>query len=259
MEDTHWVGKLKRADEHLLVIRGFTRLARAGRRQVRDEKRNLGSVKAVLNRIQELKASTQIDTSVGRPKYITNQALNEHRRTPLCTRCAWDTEAHCRTRFEIICTEEFAEAEVANRTVDAVPIDPNVRVSEPVEPVAAAGGQPAAMEVNTYGQTDVRGNTADGQTSTRKFVRNPVVDRAGGAAPQLDVSQAQPMDVPLDQKATTTATKNVESGIGDLRSVAGHQTEQADCMLPLQAMKYSANTIADVSRQYEHYAGKLWD
>ena len=30
-------------------------------------------------------------------------------------------------------------------------------------------------------------------------------------------------------------------------------------MLPIEAMKYSANTIAGVSHQYEHYAGKLWD
>ena len=101
----------------------------------------------------------------------------------------------------------FAEAEVANRIVDAVPIDPNVRVSKPVEPAAAAGGQPAAMEANTDGQRDVKGNTTDGQTSTRKLVRNPVVARAGGAAPQPDVSQARPMDVSLDQKATTTDTE----------------------------------------------------
>ena len=45
------------------------------------------------------------------------------------------------------------------------------------------------------------------RTGTRKLVRNPVVERAGGAAPQPDVSQEQPMDVSLDQKATTTATK----------------------------------------------------
>ena len=57
------------------------------------------------------------------------------------------------------------------------------------------------------------------------------------------------MDVPLDQKATTTATNIVESGIGDLRSVAGHQAEQADSMLPIEAMNISANTIADVSHQ----------
>ena len=29
-KDAHWVGKLKRADEHLLVVRGLTRSARAG-------------------------------------------------------------------------------------------------------------------------------------------------------------------------------------------------------------------------------------
>ena len=30
-------------------------------------------------------------------------------------------------------------------------------------------------------------------------------------------------------------------------------------MLPIDAMKYSVNTIADVSYQYEHYTGKLSD
>ena len=30
-------------------------------------------------------------------------------------------------------------------------------------------------------------------------------------------------------------------------------------MLPVKAMKYSANTIADVGYPYEHYTGKLWD
>ena len=45
----------------------------------------------------------------------------------------------------------------------------------------------------------------------------------------------------------------------DWRSVAGHQAEQADSMLPAEALKYSANTIGDVSHQYEHYNEKLWD
>ena len=197
-KDVHWVGKLKRADEHPLMIRSLTRSAGAGRRQARDGKWNLGSVQPVLNRKRELKTSMEIDTSVAGQKYITNQPLNEHRRTTLCTRCAWDTGAHCRARFEIIWTKVFAEAEVAHRIVDAVPIDPNVRVSEPVEPVAAAGGQLAAMEANTDGQRDVRGNTTDGQTNTRKLVRNPVVERAGGAATQPDVSQASQAPVSLD-------------------------------------------------------------
>ena len=69
-------------------------------------------------------------------------------------------------------------------------------------------------------------------------------------------------------KATTTATNqragtqlttnSVVSGIGDLRSVAGYQAERADGLLPIEAMKYSAN-ITGASHQYEHYAGKLWD
>ena len=91
-------------------------------------------------------------------------------------------------------TTELAEAEfpiraaeVANRAADAVPIDPNVRVSEPVEPAAAAGGQPAAMEVST----------------------DPIVEWAGGAAPQPDVSQAQPMEVSLEQRRSyETCSRN---------------------------------------------------
>ena len=81
-----WVGKLKRADEQLRVIRSLTR---SSQKQVEDKlvmkSRNLDSVKAVLNRIQEWKASTEIDTSVDRQKYITNQALDKHRRAPLRT------------------------------------------------------------------------------------------------------------------------------------------------------------------------------
>ena len=41
-KDAHWVGKLKRADEQLLVTRGLTRSARAGQRQALEEKWNLG-------------------------------------------------------------------------------------------------------------------------------------------------------------------------------------------------------------------------
>ena len=63
-KDAHWVTKLNRADEHLLVIRGLTRSAVAGRRHARVEKWNVDSVKAVSNSIQELKARTKIDTSV---------------------------------------------------------------------------------------------------------------------------------------------------------------------------------------------------
>ena len=49
-----------------------------------------------------------------------NQALTEHRRTPLGTRCAWEAGAHCRTRFDIIWMSEFAEAEVANHAADII-------------------------------------------------------------------------------------------------------------------------------------------
>ena len=106
--EAHLVGWLKRADEHSLVIRSLTRSAGAGRRQARNEKWHLDSVKAMLNRIRGMKTSTEIDTSVDRQKYITNQALDKHKRAPLCTKCAWGTGAHCRARFEIIWTNELS-------------------------------------------------------------------------------------------------------------------------------------------------------
>ena len=94
-------------------------------------------------------------------------------------------------------------------------------------------------------------------------------ERDGEAAPQPDVIQAQPMDLTLDQKAITADTKqragtqlttnNVESGIGDLRSVAGHQAERADVLLRIEAMKFHMNTIADFSHQYGHCDGQLGD
>ena len=54
-------------------------------------------------------------------------------------------------------------------------------------------------------------------------------------------------------------TNSVESCISGLRNVAGHQAERADVSWPIVAMKYPANTIADVCHQYEHCDGKLGD
>ena len=61
------------------------------------------------------------------------------------------------------------------------------------------------------------------------------------------------MNVSLQSAATHLTTNTVESGNGDLKRVAGHQAEQADSILPSEAVKYSSNTIADASHQYEHY------
>ena len=91
--DAHLVGKTKRDDEHLPVIRGLTRSVRAGRRQAQVERWNLGSAKVVWSRLRELKASIEIDTMVTGQKYITNHAVDEHRRTPLCTRCVLGCKA----------------------------------------------------------------------------------------------------------------------------------------------------------------------
>ena len=67
-----------------------------------------------------------------------------------------------------------------------------------VEPAAAVGGQPFAMDKNTTNE----------QIRTKKPVRNPVVEKDGGASCKLDENQWQTMDVSLNQNATTTAVKN---------------------------------------------------
>ena len=139
--EAHWFGKSKRSDEQLLAIRGSTYSARAIRRKPHDEQWNLESVKAVLVSPWEVRVRTGFDAPVTRQKYITNQMLDQYGRTPLCTRCSLGTGSHSsdrRTRFEAVWTKELAEgevpirgeAEVANRAVDAVPIDPNVRERE---------------------------------------------------------------------------------------------------------------------------------
>ena len=231
----------------MLAIRGSTYSARAVRRKPRDEQSNLESVKAVLVRPWELRERTEFDAPPTRQKYITNQMLNQHGRTPLCSRCVLGTGAHsseCRARFEAIWTKELAEAEVpihaeaevANRAVDAVPSDPNVRVSEPVEPAASADDQLVAIEVNT----------------------DPVVERAGGAAPQPEVSQAQPMEVSVEQRvakraAETQLTPNtVEGYLGGLRSFDGPQDVDTNVMSAIEITSDDsvAETIDEDSRQY---------
>ena len=113
-----------------------------------------------------------------------------------------------------------------------------MRDSAAVEPAAAGGGQP--------------------QVST-----DPVVERAGRAAPQPDVSQVQPMEVPLDQRAATGATKRtaetqvtpntVEGYIGGLRSFDGHQDAQTNVMSALETTKDDsvAETIKKDRRRHD--------
>ena len=81
----------------------------------------------------ELRLRTEFDAPLTRQRYITNQMLDQHGRTPLCSTCSLGAGSHssdCRARFEAIWTKELAEAEVpiraeaevANHAVDAVPI-----------------------------------------------------------------------------------------------------------------------------------------
>ena len=110
---------------------------------------------------------TELDTSVARQKYITNQALDRRGRTPLCTRCSLDTGAYspeCRARLEIIWTKELAEAD---RAVGRIQSGPEVREIELLKTTEATGRLVAMDEVNT----------------------DQVVERAGGASRQLDENQ----------------------------------------------------------------------
>ena len=91
--------------------------------------------------------STELDTSVVRQKYITNQVLEKDGRIPLCSRCALDTGASsvCRARFDIIWTKELAGAEIASRVADSIPSGPDEREIKSFKSTEATG-QPVTME-----------------------------------------------------------------------------------------------------------------
>ena len=123
--------------------------------------------------------STELDTSVVRQKYITNQVLDKDGRTPLCSRCALDTGAssECRAQFDIIWAKELAEAEIASRVADSIPSGPDAREVESFKSTEATG-QPVTME----------------EVNTDQFV-----ERDGGASRQLDENQLQPRIKMLQQ------------------------------------------------------------
>ena len=105
----------------LLVINGSTPPDTASRRTSCDDQWNVDSVRAVLSPIWDLKMSPDIGKSAVRQKYMTNQALDRHRRPPLSKMCALDTGAHspeCRARFEIIWIKELTEGEIARYAAD---------------------------------------------------------------------------------------------------------------------------------------------
>ena len=77
----------------------------------RDEQRNSVSVKALLVSPWGTRVRTEPDAPLTGQKYIRNQMLDQHGRTPPCTRCSLGTGSHssdCRARFESIWTKELA-------------------------------------------------------------------------------------------------------------------------------------------------------
>ena len=100
---------------------------------------------------------------------------------------------------------------------------------------------------------------------------DPVVQRACGASPQPDVSQAQPIEVLPEQRVTvgamirTTETQltrnNVERYVEKLRSVDGHQDVQTRVITAIGTVKVdSAEEIVDEdSRRYDYFTGESID
>ena len=99
-----------------------------------------------------------------------------------------------------------------------------------------------------------------------------VVDGAGGAAPQLDENQLQPMDTSQDESTTTGATKrraasqltpsSLEGYTGGLRSFDWDQAADLRVlMMAFEAATYDAfvDTIDDDNRRYDYSSGKLLD
>ena len=77
--------------------------------------------------------STERDTAVARQKYITNQALDKHRRTLLYTRRILVAEARAleqQSLFESVCIKELAEVEIASRADDGMSSGPDVNAIE---------------------------------------------------------------------------------------------------------------------------------
>ena len=241
-KEVHWTVKLKRAEEQLFAVKSVNHEVGTGRRKSRDEQWNLDGSGHL-----ESKVSTERDTTVARQKYITNQALDKHRRTSLRTRRILRTEARAlehQSRFESAWIKELAEAEIASHTDDGMSSGPDV------------------SEVESWMSTEA----TELLVATEGVNTDQVVERDSGASRRLDESQLQPMDVSLDQNDTTVATKQrtrtpsvannaEEDGMVGLRSFDGHQNDQAELRLSVAAMKKSStNTI-----RYDHYTEKLQD
>ena len=96
---------------------------------------------------------------------------------------------------------------------------------------------------------------------------DPVVGRAGGAVPQPEVSQAQPMEVSVEQRvakraAETQLTPNtVEGYVGGLRSFDGHQDVDTNVMSAIEITNDDsvAETIDEDCRRYYFETGQLID
>ena len=108
----------------------------------------------------------------------------------------------------------------------------------------------------------------EAEVAAMEVNRDPVVDRVGVAAPEPDVSQAQPTQVSRERGTTGGAKRaaethltpnSVEGYIGGLRNFDGHQDEQTNVMSAIETMNetLAAETIDEDSRRYDYYTGEF--
>ena len=145
---------------------------------------------------KDWEVNTRIDTSVDSQKYIMNQALNEHRGTPFCTRYAEDAGTHCRTRLDIIWAKELAEADTASHTVDGILSSPGVREIE------------ALKSTRTTGQTAAMDNiTSNDRTGYKETCTESSCCKIWRGIMSAGRGSVQTRNVSLDSRTTTTAAK----------------------------------------------------
>ena len=101
---------------------------------------------------------------------------------------------------------------------------------------------------------------------------DPVFDRAGEAAPQLDVSSSATHGsvarTMWNNRSFETSSRNTRdakqcrsSHIGGLRSFDGHQEAQTNVMSAIEITKEdsAAETIDEDSCRYDYFSGELLD
>ena len=193
--------KLKRADEHWFANKSARHEVETSRRESCDEQWNVAMPKQYQVVLGSQKVSTGRDATVTHRR-LTNQALDKHRRAPLCTRRILDTEVRSlehQSLFDSVWIKELAETEIANLCDDATSSGPDV------------------SDIESWMSTEA----TELPVATEGVNADQVVERGGGASRQLDQNATT---VATKQRARTPSTAhNAEEGVVELRNSDGHQ------------------------------------